>query len=215
MIYIYSTIDIYIYPLTIEKRLSKLSSNKRIFDESAKFYEEKLKQSGYNTKLNYQPQKEKKNTPNRKRQIIWFNPPFNKNVTTKIGKYFLNLIDKHFPPNHRLHKIFNRNNVKISYSCTKNVKSIINNHNMKILSNKTNENERKCNCRKKEDCPMNGLCLEGNIVYQGTVTSNEVGYKPSHYLGIAEESFKSRYNNHKKSFNNDFYKNDTELSKEI
>ncbi len=40
----------------------------------------------------------------------------------------LYVIDKHFPPNHKLHKIFNRNTVKISYSCMNNVKSIISTH---------------------------------------------------------------------------------------
>ena len=34
---------------------------------------------------------------NRKRKIIWFNPPlFCKLVNINIGKYFLKLIDKHF-----------------------------------------------------------------------------------------------------------------------
>ena len=41
----------------------------------------------------------------RKRNIIWFNPPFSKNVATKTGRYFLSLIDKHFPRNHKFHKI--------------------------------------------------------------------------------------------------------------
>ena len=50
----------------------------------------------------------------RKRNIIWFNPPFSKNVATKIGRYFLNLVDKHFPRDHKFHKIFNRNNIKVS-----------------------------------------------------------------------------------------------------
>ena len=54
---------------------------------------------------------------NRKQQIIWFNPPFNLKTKTKIGKLFLNLLDKHFPPHNKLHKLFNRTNVKISYSC--------------------------------------------------------------------------------------------------
>ena len=48
-------------------------------------------------------------------------------------KFFLSLIDKHFPPHHKLHKLFNRNNVKISYSCLPNIKSIINAHNRKVL----------------------------------------------------------------------------------
>ena len=70
---------------------------------------------------------------NRKRNIIWFNPPYSKNVVTKVGHYFLKLLDKHFPRHHKLHKIFNRNTVKVSYSCTKNIKSIINCHNKKVL----------------------------------------------------------------------------------
>ena len=53
------------------------------------------------------------------------------------------------------------------------------------------------------------------MVYKGTVTSNEPNYKPSHYLGTAEDSFKTRFNNHKKSFRNENYKNETELAKEI
>ena len=54
--------------------------------------------SAYNHKLTLQ----KTSTNNtqrrqRKRNIIWFHPPFSKFVVTKIGKTFLRLIDKHFP----------------------------------------------------------------------------------------------------------------------
>ena len=66
------------------------------------------------------------NPRKRNRNIIWFNPPFSKNVATKIGRYFLNLLDKHFPQDHKFHKIFNRNNIKVSYSCMPNIKSAIN-----------------------------------------------------------------------------------------
>ena len=97
---------------TIEKRLSQLSSNEEIFNESAPFYEEKLHQSGYQQKLKYNTKTHSKR--NHKRNIIWFKPPFNRNVSTKIDKYFLNLLHKHFPRNHNLHKIFNRNSVKVS-----------------------------------------------------------------------------------------------------
>ena len=111
---------------TIGKHLSQLSSNEKIFNESASFYEDKLHQSGYQQKLKYNtPHTKIHNKLNHKINIIWFNPPFSRNVTTKIGKYFLNLFDKHFPQNHCLHKIFNRNSVKVNYSCTKSVKTII------------------------------------------------------------------------------------------
>ena len=56
-----------------------------------------------------------------KRQIIWFNPPFNLKIKIKIGKLFLNPLEKHFPSHNKLHKLFNRNTVKISYSCMPNM----------------------------------------------------------------------------------------------
>ena len=108
------------------------------------------------------------NKRNHKRNIIWFNHPFSKNASTKISKYFLNLLDKHFPQNHRLHKIFNRNSVKVSYSCTKNMKTIINNHNKNIIGKKPSINTSTCNCRNKEACPLNGQCQIGEVVYEST-----------------------------------------------
>ena len=71
-----------------------------------------------NFTLNYTYKKDIKEKRNRSRNIIWFNPPFNKNVSTNVAKQFLNLIDEHFPKSNKLHAIFNRNAVKVSYSCT-------------------------------------------------------------------------------------------------
>ena len=89
----------------------------------------------------------------RKINLIWFNPPFSKNVATKIGRYSLNLIVKHFPRDGKFHKIFNRNNIKVSCSCTKNIKSAINSHNRKILHPPVNNQSRTCNCINKTDRP--------------------------------------------------------------
>ena len=98
------------------------------------------------------------NKRNHKKNIIWFNPPFSRNLSTKIGKYFLNLLDNHFPQNHRLHKIFNRNSVKVSYSCTKHMKTIIYNHNKNILEKKPSITTSTCCCRNTEACLSNGQC---------------------------------------------------------
>ena len=206
-------------PKTIENRLSKNSSNEKIFKDAAKSYEEALKNSGYNCTLNFNPNANKNeinNTQNRnrKRKIIWFNPPYSKNVTTKIGKYFLNLLDKHFPKNHKYHKLFNRNNVKISYSCTKNMKSIITDHNKSIL-NPSKQSQEGCNCRNKNNCPLDGKCLSENIIYKATLNSNKPNHKPQVYIGLTEPTFKTRYGNHKKAFNNKRYQTDTELSKAV
>ena len=63
-------------------------------------------------------------------------------MSAKIGKIFLSLIDKHFPKHHGYSKIFNRNTVKVSYCCTKNMKNNIQSHNKKILhSNNTKANK--------------------------------------------------------------------------
>ena len=43
-----------------------------------------------------------------KRQVLWYNPPYNANVDTNIGKEFLKLIDDCFPPFPPLKVIFNR-----------------------------------------------------------------------------------------------------------
>ena len=43
-----------------------------------------------------------------RRQVTWFIPSYSKNVSTKIGKHFLNLLDKHFPPNHKFHRILKK-----------------------------------------------------------------------------------------------------------
>ena len=76
---------------------------------------------------------------NRHIKIILFNPPFCKLTNINIGKYFLNLIDKHFPKNNSLSIIFNRNTLKISHSCTNNIPKIIINHNKKLQANLNEE----------------------------------------------------------------------------
>ena len=95
-----------------------------------------------------------------------FNPPYSKNVKTNIRNIFLNIIKKHFPPHHKLHKLFNKNTVKISYSCTRNIKAIINSHNAKILFPKKSTEQRTCNCSNKVNCPLEQKCLTTNIVYK-------------------------------------------------
>ena len=65
-----------------------------------------------------------------------------------------NLINKHFPAHHKLHKICNKFNVKLSYSCMPNMMSIINNHNKKLLHPHTDDKDLPCNCRNLHDCPL-------------------------------------------------------------
>ena len=88
------------------------------------------------------------NLKTQKQNIIWFNPPFSKSVSTNIAKTFIQLMAKHFPRSHNLHKIFNRNTVKISYNCMNNMPEVIKGHNKKVTS-KPHDQWAKCNCRKR------------------------------------------------------------------
>ena len=197
-------------PASISKRLSDNSSNESIFKEAKVEYEKALKESGYKETLRYKPKQPKKR--NRKRNIIWFNPPFSKNVETSIAKKFLLLVDKHFPRTNDLHKIFNRNNLKVSYSTTENMKQIINKHNKKILSQKTKtESTNECNCKEKEKCPLDGKnCMKKNSVYKGIAMTSSNPDKT--YIGIAEGHWKQRHSVHKTSFKYKDYEARTTLT---
>ena len=92
------------------------------------------------------------------------------------------------------------------------MQTIIQNHNKKILSDTTtNENTNRCNCQDKTKCPIPDNCCAEKVVYQATVT-HEDG-KTAVYVGSTEPSFKFRYGNHKKSFRKEKYKSETTLSK--
>ena len=97
-----------------------------------------LSRAGYTYNLEYEePSWDTTTTTqsrkNRKRKIIWFNPPLSKTVKTNVGSKFLQLVAKHFPKENPLHKIFNKNSVKTSYRCTPNLGRKISAHNRKIL----------------------------------------------------------------------------------
>ena len=77
-------------PISIQKRISTLSSNETIFNESKEIYQKALEKSGYRQNLKYHPANENvsNNKRNRKRNVIWFNPPFSVNVKTKLEIIF-------------------------------------------------------------------------------------------------------------------------------
>ncbi|CAH3158957.1 unnamed protein product [Pocillopora meandrina] len=66
-----------------------------------------------------------------------------------------------------------------------NAKQVIDNHNKRILhsshSSYTKDNKdgtgtsKTCNCRQKNNCPLNGNCLQSSVVYQATVISSNNG----------------------------------------
>ena len=127
-----------------------------------------------------------------------------------VARKFLLLVDKHFPPGHHHRKIFNRNTLKVSYSCMPNIDSTIKSHNSGLINNRVAG--KTCNCRKNDTCPVDGRCLEEVIVYEATVKS---GQETKKYVGLTEGTFKKRLYGHRQSFKNNSLKNATELSKHI
>ena len=121
-------------PESINKHFTEISSDEGSLNKAAPQYQESINKSGYNQKLRYTPptttQKLRYTPPttpqtnnqrrNRTRNI-WYNPPYSRNVTSNIGQEFLKIIDKEFPKDQALSKIFNRNTVKISYGCMTNI----------------------------------------------------------------------------------------------
>ena len=80
----------------------------------------------------------------------------------------------------------------------KNLNSIITSHNNVVLNMKK-DNNRLCNCRNQRNCPLQGRCLIPIIIYEATMKSEGNMIK---YIGLLDTTFKERYRNHVKDFNN-------------
>ena len=205
-------------PSSISNRISTLSCSREEFDKAKQPYEQALKKSGYKHSMQFtdmhkiQPA-ESEGKRKRKRNVLWFNPPFNMNATTKVAQKFLELIDTFFPKGHPLRPLFNRNTVKVSYCCMRNMKALISSHNAKVLTPTPDAEPKPCSCRKKDECPLAGKCLTECIVYQASVATP--GKATMSYYGLCEGDFKARFNNHKSSFKNSNQRSKTALSEYI
>ena len=204
-------------PMGVNRRLSSISANKQVFDSSVIPYQEALHKSGYSHKLAFEPAVElNTKKKNRRRNATWFNPPYSVSVKTNIGREFLQLLDIAFPRTNPLHKLFNRQTVKISYKCMPNMAQAVSRHNVKILSEVPQQQPAQlqpgCNCRRGPNtCPVQGRCLTDNIVYRATVTETVSGKKET-YTGLTGNRFKERYNGHNTDMRNSKDKNKTKLS---
>ena len=97
-------------PTSINEGLNNNSSSKEIFNASKYEYETALKNSSYQqTKMIFNKKEHRKQKQNHSRSIIWFNPPFSRNVTTNVAKRFLNLLYIHFPKSRYLTKTLSDN----------------------------------------------------------------------------------------------------------
>ena len=195
-------------PKNIENRLSKISASEEIFTAHAPPYQAALDASKYDHKLTFDPSARQRSRPQKSkrknRNITWFNPPWSSNVKSNIGAQFLAILRETFPPTHILHKICNRNTLKLSYRCMPNIKKEISKHNNKILNGNNGAAAQKtfgCSCpgtpKKPETCKvLPGVgCLIDNVVYKATVTRTDTNQVET-YTGSTAQTMKGRYNNH-------------------
>ena len=77
------------------------------------------------------------------------------------------------------------------------MKSHVDRHNNAVLNPQhapTGENI--CECQKKDECPLPGICEQKGVVYQA-----DISYKGATktYYGLTENKLKTRYSSHKNS----------------
>ena len=194
-------------PLGVNRRLSRISANKKVFDTAVPPYQRALQSSGFSHVLEYEPvaqcstQKKK-----RKRNVTWFNPPYSNSVKSNIGRDFLQLLDTAFPPSNPLNKLFSRQTVKISYKCMPNMAQSVSRHNATVLKGDQPQPAappvRSCNCKDgPATCPAQAKCLTDSVVYKATVTETVSGMKEI-YTGMTANRFKDRWYGHNSDMNN-------------
>ena len=203
-------------PFSVNKRLNVLSSNKEVFDQAKEVYQKALIESCFDYEL-YFDEDLKNNNPKknkRKRKVVWYNPPFCRSVKTNLGKEFLRIVSESFPPSHKLHKIFNRNSLKLSYSCLPNIGN-------KILANTLqkyrvpidpNLTTKECvGHRRSKECPIeNKKCNLQNNIYNAQIVTEDKTYN---YIGMSAQPLRLRVATHLQSFKSE--NNQTELSGKI
>ena len=187
-------------PTMIHKRICKLSKNKEAFESVRNNYDEALTKSGYQKLEEYELQKDtnmRSRKRKRKRKVIFYHPPYCASVKTNIGKAFLKIIDKSFPKSHELRGLLNRSTVKLSYCCLPNMKTIISRHNRGVIrrdtESKSQTSQRTCDCARNRTCPLDGKCLQRNVIYKATVESEK---ETVEYVGSTCDTFKRRYMQH-------------------
>ena len=206
-------------PSMIRNRLVTLSKDQETFDRHKGDYEDALKQSGYkDNKLSFaHPLQERRPRRLRRKKAIFFNAPFCLSVKTKVGREFFRIVDRHFTKDHPYHAIFNRNTIKLSYSCMENMGSIIKSHNSKILRTgqpQEKEPAKTCNCPKtrKDQCPLQQQCMTANVIYKATVSTSS---GDMNYIGSTGRSFKTRFSEHTHSLRHKESSLSTTLSKHV
>ena len=124
---------------------------------------------------------------------------FLKYLAIIVFKTFLTLIDKHFPKNKRLSKIFNRNTIKSATA----VNPMLNRQCPKTTTayyriKESTQDSKLCNCQQKNSCQLDGKCLTNCDVYKATTETTSNNQET--YIGLTKKKFMTRFNFYKSFF---------------
>ena len=129
--------------------------------------------------------------------MVWWNPPYCSNVKGLARKAFI-IIETFLFKDNLLSRIFSKNSVKISYKTMLPLKAVITANNRRnLMNNDPSSSKKLCNCRRPDDCPVNGYCQTCEVVYSANVTA---GVEKRCYTGLCARPFKERFNEHTSSF---------------
>ena len=93
----------------------------------------------------------------------------------------------------------------------RNMTSILKSHNKKIVAE--NEKQYQCNCRNRDECPLENKYLTPQIMYETHVITLNTSRNFS--VALSDTPFQEHYSNHKRDFTNRHYVKSIELSKYI
>ena len=188
-------------PRSVSKRLSTNSSSKEQFEHHTGHFKEAMRRAGHSEELDYIEEDEPSKTK-RKRNVMYFNPPWSANISTNIVGKFLTLVRKHFSVGSPLYHLFNPKKLKASYSTVPNMKRLISGHNKRVIRKAEGRDDPPsygCNCDDGvNNCPLGGECKTPSLVYKADIDMGE-GNKV--YIGQTANTFKARYQLHNSDTN--------------
>ena len=81
-----------------------------------------------------------------------------------------------------------------------------------MITKKPDPVQQECNCRDREQCPLDNKCLNNNIVYEAEITSHPDEVSKD-YRGLCSTTFKARLAVHKQHINHRQHMKKCELAK--
>ena len=97
-------------------------------------------------------------------------------------KLLLDFTKKHFPLQHKLWTLFNKNTANNRYSCMQKIKTIINSYHESIFFSKKVQNIE--HVIKQKHLSINTKMLTTNTIYKGKVTLNNQNHQEKVYFGL-------------------------------